>query len=62
MFLLCYLFLECPGHGVEDIKVDGRVDVADGVAYHHSMGKELVDRWLVATGDVVKVQVAEKVR
>ena len=41
---LCYLILECLGHGVVDVRVDGRVDVAHGVAHHHAMGQELVDR------------------
>ena len=58
---LCYLVLECLWHGVVDVRVDGRVDVAHGVTHHHAMGQELVDRWLVAAGDVVKVQVAETV-
>ena len=59
---LYYLLLECLGHGVVDERVDGRVDIAHGVAHNHAMGQELVDRWLVTAGDVFKVQVAEAVR
>jgi hypothetical protein len=35
----CYLILECLGHGVVNVRVDGRVDVAHGVAHHHAMGQ-----------------------
>ena len=54
---LCYLILECLGHGVVDVRVNGKVDVAHGVAHHHAMGQELADRWLVDAGYVVKIQV-----
>ena len=56
------LIMESLRHGVVDVGVDGRVDVAHGVCHHHAVGQELVDSWLVAAGEVVKVQVAETVR
>ena len=47
--------MECLRHGVVDVRVDGRVDVAHGVGHHHAVAQELVDSWLVAAGDVLKV-------
>ena len=35
-----YLFLECLAHGVENERVNGRVDVAHGVAHHLTMGND----------------------
>ena len=38
-----HLVMESLGHGVVDVRVDGRVDVAHGVGNHHAVGQELVD-------------------
>ena len=56
---IVYLIIECLRHGVVDVGVDGRVDVAHSVAHHLPMGNNTLHNGAVILRNQKVIQNSE---